>query len=220
MVRSICKWIVFKLIYPVFYYVGCSRKVQGDKIIFVENHGERLSGDFALLYDAVKQENYNIHVHYLKVSSSSWGTVVIRTIGLIWDMATAKCIFLSESNSVFGAFAIRRDTKLVQLWHACGAFKKWGYSVADKTFGDDAKALDTYPGHRNYDLVSVSGEAVCWAYEEAFGLPKDSGIVKPFGVSRTDVYFSEAKRQRGRFPFGKTEFSNQRTQGDFVCPHV
>lgn len=196
MIRSICKWIVFKLIYPAFYYAGCGRKVQRDKIIFVENHAERLSSDFVLLYNAAKQKKYNVSVHYLQVSSSSWGTVIIRTLGLIWDMATAKCIFLSESNSVFGAFVLRRNTKLVQLWHACGAFKKWGYSVADKTFGDDAKALETYPGHRNYDLVCVSGEAVCWAYEEAFGLQKDSGIVKPLGVSRTDVYFSETKRKQ------------------------
>lgn len=199
MIRSICKWLVFKLIYPAFYYAGCCRKVREDKIIFVENHAERLSGDFILLYNAAKQKNYNISVHYLKVSSSSWGTVIIRTLGLIWDMAVAKCIFLSESNSVFGAFVLRKNTKLVQLWHACGAFKKWGYSVVDKAFGDDAKALETYPGHKNYDLVSVSGEAVCWAYEEAFGLQKDSGIVKPLGVSRTDVYFSETRRQQAYF---------------------
>lgn len=196
MLKSICKWIVFKWIYPVCYYVGRLRSIRFRKIVFVENHAEQISDNFLLLYNLLKQKNYDIHVHYLKVSASSWGRIIIRTIALIWDMSTARCVFLSESNSVFGAFTLRENTKLVQLWHACGAFKKWGYSVADKTFGDDKKTLDIYSGHRNYDLVSVSGEAVCWAYEEAFGLQEAPGIVIPLGVSRTDVYFSDKRKQQ------------------------
>ena len=84
---------------------------------------------------------------------------------------------------------MRKETQMVQVWHACGAFKKWGCSVADKTFGDSMKDLKQYSGHRNYTLVPVSGEEVCFAYEEAFGLEKDCHIVRPLGVSRTDVLF-------------------------------
>ena len=199
MIRRICKWIVFKWLYPVCYYLGSRRKIKQKKVIFVENHVEQMTNNFILLYNSLKQKNYNISVHYLRISVSSWGKIILRTVALIWDMSNAKCVFLSESNSVFGAFAMRKDTKLVQLWHACGAFKKWGYSVADKTFGDDKKTLDAYSGHRNYDLVSTSGKAVCWAYEEAFGLQKKPGIVKPLGVSRTDAYFSEDRRREAYF---------------------
>lgn len=195
MIRRICKWIVFKRLYPAFYYIGCCRRVHTDKILFVENHAEQLSDNFALLYDIVRQKDYDVRIHYLRVASSGWGSIILRTLSMIWDMTTARCVFISESNSAFGAFHLRKGTKLVQLWHACGAFKKWGYSVAEKSFGDDKKELDTFSGHRNYSLVSVSGQAVCWAYEEAFGLQDKPGIVMPLGVSRTDAYFSEARRQ-------------------------
>lgn len=206
MVRRICKWIVFKWLYPACYYIGSRRPVQTRKIIFVENHEEQLTDNFILLYEALEKKAYDIHVFYLKVSTSGWGAVIRRTLGLIWDMTTAECVFISESNSVFGAFSMRRETKLVQLWHACGAFKKWGYSVADKAFGDDRKTLDTYSGHRNYDLVSVSGQAVCWAYEEAFGLQKNSGVVKPLGVSRTDFYFNVDRKQQAHLRLAGLEF--------------
>lgn len=196
MIRRVCKWIVFKLLYPLCYYVGSIREVRPNKILFVENHAEKLSDDFILLKEKLLQRDYSISEHYLKVSTSSWGQVVCRSVRLIFDMTTAKCVFLNESNSLFGAFTTRKDTKLVQLWHACGAFKKWGYSVADKSFGDDREELDRFPGHKNYDLVPVSGEDVCWAYEEAFGLKGKPGIVKPLGVSRTDVYFEEEKKQQ------------------------
>lgn len=195
MIRCICKWIVFKWLYPVFYYIGCCRRVHTDKILFVENHAEQLSDNFMLLYEIVRQKDYDVRIHYLRVASSGWGSIILRTLSMIWDMATARCVFISESNSAFGAFHLRKGTKLVQIWHACGAFKKWGYSVAEKSFGDDKKELDTFSGHRNYGLVSVSGQAVCWAYEEAFGLQDKPGIVMPLGVSRTDAYFSEARRE-------------------------
>lgn len=195
MLKGICKWVVFKWMYPVIYFWGSLHRIYTEKIIFVETHAECLSDNYELLYNRLQQNGYDIHVHYLRVASSGWAHIVIRTSRLIWDMATASCVFLNESNSAFGSFSMRKGTKLVQLWHACGAFKKWGYSVSDKSFGDDKRTLDVYSGHRNYNLVPVSGEAVCWAYEEAFGLQDKTNIVKPIGVSRTDVYFDEKRKK-------------------------
>lgn len=195
MIRRICKWIVFKIVYPSVYFLGSRRKVKEDKLLFVENHSEEVSGDYLLLMERFREQHYDIRVHYLRVSSSVWTQVIKRTIALLWDMTTAKCVFLNESNSAFGAFSLRTETKLIQLWHACGAFKKWGNSVAEKEFGDSKKDLEQYSGHRNYSLVPVSGDAVCWAYVEAFGLESNPSVVKPLGVSRTDVYFSEERRQ-------------------------
>ena len=196
MISRICKWIVFKCIYPFVYFIGSRRKIDSKRILFVENHREKVSDDYCLLLAACEKQGYTVQVHYLKVSSSSWFEIIRRTIGMIWDMSIAVCVFLNESNSAFGAFRLRKETQLVQLWHACGAFKRWGYSVADKSFGDDKKTLDKYSGHRNYTLVSVSGEEVCWAYEEAFGLQEKPGVVQALGVSRTDVYFSKERKQQ------------------------
>ncbi len=196
MLRRICKWVVFKWMYPVVYFLGSLRRIYTKKVIFVETHAESLSDNYELLYNRLQRNGYDIHVHYLRVASSGWSHIIIRTVRLIWDMATARCVFLNESNSAFGAFSLRRGTKLVQLWHACGAFKKWGYSVSDKSFGDDKRTLDVYSGHRNYNLVPVSGEAVCWAYEEAFGLQGKPDVVRPLGVSRTDVYFDAKRKQK------------------------
>lgn len=210
MLRRICKWVVFKWMYPVVYFLGSLRRIYTKKVIFVETHAESLSDNYELLYNRLQRNGYDIHVHYLRVASSGWSHIIIRTVRLIWDMATARCVFLNESNSAFGAFSLRRGTKLVQLWHACGAFKKWGYSVSDKSFGDDKRTLDVYSGHRNYNLVPVSGEAVCWAYEEAFGLQGKPDVVRPLGVSRTDVYFDAKRKQKA---YGELSKLNLKIKG-------
>ena len=58
--------------------------------------------------------------------------------------------------------------------------------------------MKRYSGHRNYTLVPVSGNEVCFAYEEAFGLQKNRHIVRPLGVSRTDVLFDPDYLQRAK----------------------
>jgi len=203
MIIRTCKWIVFKVIYPLIYFFGSRRKIVPEKIIFVENHGTQLSNDYSLLFEELKNRRYLLQVHFLGMSTLSWGSIVRKTIALLWDLSTASCVFVNESNSALGAFTMRKDTKLIQIWHACGAFKKWGYSVADKSFGDDKKNLEMYSGHRNYHLVPVSGAEVCWAYEEAFGLQGRSDIIRPMGVSRTDVFFSEDKKAQAYESFYK-----------------
>ena len=179
MVKDAVKWIVFKIIYPVCYHIAALKSVSAEKIVFVENHQDTLSDNYQLLYNRLEELGYENHVHYLQMTKSNWGKIIVHTLQLILDMATARCVFINDSNSMFGSFTLRKETKLIQLWHACGAFKKWGYSVADKKFGDDKKTLDRYSPHRNYSIVPVSGKEVCWAYEEAFGLQKNSNIVVP-----------------------------------------
>ena len=43
--------------------------------------------------------------------------------------------------------------------------------------------------YKNLSLVTVSSPDVAWAYIEAMGLEDQKEIVRPTGVSRTDVYF-------------------------------
>ena len=76
----------------------------------------------------------------------------------------------------------RSETLAVQLWHSCGALKKFGYSTPDDI-------PPSYKGSvsRNIDLVTVSSPACVPVFEEAFRLKK--GVAQALGVCRTDVFF-------------------------------
>ena len=95
----------------------------------------------------------------------------------------ARCgvVFLTESYLPAYAVKPRPGTQVVQLWHGSGAFKKWGYSTLDKSFG---ASDNTVPMHNCYTLVPVSSPVVSPCYAEAFRC--DPGIIKPLGVPRTD----------------------------------
>jgi CDP-ribitol ribitolphosphotransferase / teichoic acid ribitol-phosphate polymerase len=84
------------------------------------------------------------------------------------------------------------SVRIVQLWHASGAFKTVGYSRVGK-----AGAPSPYSRiHKNYSYAIVSSEHDVPFYAEAFGLPESR--VVPTGIPRMDRFFDEDARAEGR----------------------
>ena len=85
----------------------------------------------------------------------------------------------------------RKDVRIIQLWHASGAFKTVGYSRAGKP-GDLNPFTRT---HKNYTAAIVSSEFDVPFYAEAFGIPEER--VVPTGIPRMDRFFDEEARAAG-----------------------
>ena len=190
--RAAYKYDTLKWVFPWKYRKHCKAPVQENKVIFIVNRKATLPNAMTYVHKVLEDSGkYDVHVHYLQHLTLRYRGVFKRTMALMEDMATAKFVFLDEATPDIGGFDKRPETKVVQLWHGCGAFKKFGFSTADKIFGGNAKEQKRYPMYHNFDLVCVSSPEVVWAYEEAMQL-EGQGLVKPVGVSRTDVFFDEA----------------------------
>lgn len=107
------------------------------------------------------------------------------------EMGTAKAVFVHESNSLMGYFDIRKETKVVQLWHGCGVFKKIGLSTSGKEHFKTQKTYEEYPEYNNYSIVTIASPELSWVFEEFMGIGKEEGIIQPVGVSRTDEFFDK-----------------------------
>lgn len=186
------RFYTLRILFPAIYKSAKTKTVDERKVVFVEVRMPDISDSFALLYNDLK-ENYNfkISTHFLRTSFVSRKEYIKRCKAMVADIADAKYVFLNESTNVIANLPIRKETVITQLWHACGAFKKFGMSTADLLFGDNRKTLEKYPYHKNYTHVTVSSQEVVWAYEEAMDLKKNSGVVKPVGTSRTDVFYDK-----------------------------
>ena len=196
--------------YPHLYRKNAKKPVNKNKVVFIEVRDTKISDNFELIYNKLKKEyKAKISVHYLRMGFSKRLENTRLSKAMVRDIADAKYVFLSDSSDVIGCLSMRSETVVTQLWHACGAFKKFGMSTAELIFGDDRKTLEKHPYHSNYTHVTVSSEEVVWAYEEAMSLQDKKGIVKPVGVSRTDVFYDEkyieSARERlyKKFPYAK-----------------
>ena len=104
--------------------------------------------------------------------------------------AAAKVIVLEDFYPQLHAAKLREDTKVVQLWHACGAFKMFGLSDIGKV----SHLEQSTKNHRSYSAAIVSSEAMVPFYSEAFGIAPE--CVLPLGVPRTDIFFDKGYRKR------------------------
>jgi CDP-ribitol ribitolphosphotransferase len=112
-----------------------------------------------------------------------------------YHLATARLFVVDDSFFPMYAITPRPGTTRVQVWHAAGAFKQFGYSVLDKSFGADEERLRLVPIHANYDLCLVSSAAAVEHYMDAFRMPRER-FTSSLGLPRVDVFFDESRRAR------------------------
>lgn len=185
-------YFVLKILYPSIYKKYSKRPVDENKVVFVEIRLPKLTNSFQIMYDILyANTDYDIHCHFLRNTFVPRPEYRARCKAMVKDIATAKYVFFDEATNVTGNFDIRPETVVTQLWHGCGAFKKFGFSTADAIFGASRKDMERYPFNRNYTHVTVSSPEVVWAYEEAMRYTPESGVVKPLGSSRTDIFYDK-----------------------------
>ncbi len=190
LLRRIHRYYRYKVYFPRIYNKYCEQPVKKNKIVFLEMRFDTLSSSMSHMYDVMERSGkYELSCSYVHFNFSRGQEFTENVRHFLEELATAECVILDEASIILSCLSLRKETKAINLWHGCGAFKKFGRSTADLRFGASASTLDKYPNYRNLSLVTVSSPEVIWAYEEAMNLPK--GIVQATGISRTDLFYDE-----------------------------
>ena len=197
--RKMRKHYRYKVYFPKIYSSYCNEPVQENKVLFLEMRFTKLSNSFQYLYKKLEESGeYDLKCSYIQFNFIRGREFTQRVNEMLKELATAKYVFVDDASLILSSIPLREETIAINLWHACGAFKKFGRSTAELKFGSSAATLDKYPNYGNLTHVTVSSPEVIWAYEEAMHLPK--GIVKATGVSRTDQFydkeFVESRKQK------------------------
>lgn len=184
------KSIFVKEFFPKIYEEE-SRKPVEHKVVFMER-GAKLSISLKYMRKYIKEHtDYEVKTFVLKVRAVSDEQYYKNAKDYIREAATAEAIFICTANDLMGHLKLRPETKYVQLWHGCGVFKKVGLSTIDKSFGKSAKSHKEYPVNTNYSYVTIASPELSWIFEESMGIDKESGVITPTGISRTDEFFDE-----------------------------
>lgn len=179
-IKNILKWILFHGIYAIYYRLQCCHGVEKDSVLFLDIRFLELCDSFWKLEEAYLRENKKtIHIFCLGESQISRKEYWKRCFTMLKHIARAELVYVDAGNSIISAIPLRKETKIVQLWHGCGAFKCFGYEAGLQE-----------PYYNNISLVSVSGKEVVDIYSRSMHIPKED--IMPVGVSRTDVFFDEA----------------------------
>lgn len=98
-------------------------------------------------------------------------------------LSTAKIIVVDDYFYPLYSKKIKKNQYYIQLWHAAGAYKKFGYSSLDRIDSNDIEFEKK--AHQQYTHIIASSKRVGDIYSEAFNQPRNK--VYDIGFPRTDM---------------------------------
>ncbi|MGN1328358.1 MAG: CDP-glycerol glycerophosphotransferase family protein [Eubacterium sp.] len=175
--------ILFSGIMSLLFLPYRRLKVQPNKVTFLTNRSERLTGNIkAVFFEMTKIPGIEINVLCKKGGVKSNIPNLFEFFKLY---ATSSVVFVDDYYHFLSYLKKKDDVTLIQLWHACGAFKTFGFS----RLGRDSYLRQSSPNHRQYNYVIVSSQDVIPYYAEGFGVAMEKVIA--LGSPRCDLLENE-----------------------------
>ncbi|MEW9078749.1 CDP-glycerol glycerophosphotransferase family protein [Terrisporobacter glycolicus] len=195
-IKQCIKMGVQNVLLPIVYKIYSRNPVNNSLVIFADAHHKEIPYSMKLMKDKFEDTNFKVEECYADYQSNSYIKVIYEMIRFMKLYATAKYVFICDNFLPVSSCKKRKDTVVVQLWHAGGILKKFAYDTDDDI-------PNYYKGNvfKNYDLVTVSDECCIPIYESAMKL--DKGVAKATGLSRTDSFFLDSHIQNCRKLFYK-----------------
>jgi CDP-ribitol ribitolphosphotransferase len=169
------------------------------RVVLATAHADSISGNLIWIRDAMRAREPDRRIVVLggRPGRGPWSYLdaAARAVQAGFHLATARLFVVDDYFFPMYVIRPRRGTTFVQVWHACGAFKRFGYSVLDRSFGADEEYVKAVRIHSNYDLCLVSAARFIPMYAEAFGQPAERFTAR-LGIPRTDLFFDRERVER------------------------
>ena len=184
---------IFKFILNIIYSIFKLFKTK-NRITFISRQSNNINVDFVLLGKKIKKEMPEYDVVYLCKTLDSG---LLNKIKYIFHMfkqmyfiATSKVVILDSYCIVISNCKHKKSLTVIQMWHAMGAFKKFGLSVINNNnervkYVDNKKLASVMNMHNNYDYIFASSQYCIKFFSEAFG--QDENKFRVYPLPRLDL---------------------------------
>lgn len=166
--------------------------INDNQVAFVSLESKVLMSDLKLIYDELSKEKEfklkTVLINYNKKNLINNFLYMLNCIKQIYVINTSKVVLITDNNYVISNFK-RPGVKVIQVWHATGAIKKFGNVIKRE-----------YP-IKNYDYVLANSEYWQVPYQEAFNVKKENVIVT--GMPRVDHLVDQNYRSKTKLALQK-----------------
>ncbi|SEO24528.1 CDP-ribitol ribitolphosphotransferase [Amphibacillus marinus] len=201
--------IVSNFFIRIVYNLSSLFPVVENRVVFASSRSDSLSGNLYYVFNELESRTETFECIFLleKFKSGFFNKVFyfLRMLKATFFLATSEFFFIDDYYYPIYVIKPRNKVKIIQLWHATGAFKKFGYSTIGKSFGPSEKYLNSVKIHSNYSYVTVSTKHIISYYAEAFDMPENK--IVSIGIPRIDFFFNSQEHEELKKRFFK-EYSN------------
>lgn len=207
---------LFYRLYALFFNLSRIFPVKQNRVAMVAPHNGGNGDSLGILKAFLeKKGGYDIvfiSTQDLKIDFSSVSAIIkscLKAAGFFTlkakALATSKFVFLNDNFMPMASLKFSKDTVITQLWHAEGAFKRFGLSapLTDEVREREKKCS------QNLTYVVCTSKNVVPIYAQAFGV--DESKILPIGSPRTDrLFICDSKALREEFDRKHPECSGKK----------
>lgn len=177
----LCQHIIF----PFIYFVNKFRPIDKKLVILADAHHEKCPEYMTYLRAKLMETDMKVEECFFNINTIGKWEAFKQMISFMAKYPTASAVVVCDYFLPVASCNKKKRTRVVQLWHGCGALKKFGYNSKEDI-------PEGYHGNvnKNYSMVTVSGEATIKHFETAMILGAEN-VIKPIGVSITDRLYDE-----------------------------
>lgn len=190
------KELIYSVYALLFNLSALLFKVKKNRVALVSMHNEGFNDALGSVFEQLKKEDKYDFVFIsrqdLEIKLSNVPKVLSFFLIKSRKLATSKYIFLNDNFLPLSKLKLNKESLVIQLWHAEGVFKKFGFAVKqeEKVRQREKKA------NEKTDYVICSSKAVVPFYAEAFGVKENK--VLPLGSARTDYFFKKGNEEKAK----------------------
>lgn len=166
------------------------------RVALLSRQSSKMSLDFMMLADKLRDIDPHIEICACLSEPETKGirSFMGNTLRQLKLAQTSSVVVVDGYVPAVSVPAKRDGVTVVQMWHALGALKKFGYQCLDTPYGRSSDSARILKMHRNYDYVIAGGPWAVEAFSRAFGC--DEERIRVLGLPRIDYLVSDAFSQQ------------------------
>ncbi|MGI6722069.1 MAG: CDP-glycerol glycerophosphotransferase family protein [Anaerovoracaceae bacterium] len=180
-----------KIIYA-FIKLAPTRK----KITFISRQSNRPSIDILTLQKALRERHPEYEIVLLPKKMDNKLAYIPHMFTQMRHIATSRVVLLDSYCIVISLLHHKSDLQVVQMWHAIGSMKKFGYAMVGKEEGRDPDIARILKMHRGYDKILISSMSFIKDYQEGFDM--DPATVVEIPLPKADLLTDPAYKEKKR----------------------
>ena len=186
--------LVLSAWYGFAYHVFGPKK----RIVCLSRQSNTVPVDFTLIDSYVRAHYPDFDVVVLAKTLDSPISYIPHMFRQVFEIATSSAVILDSYCIVVSLLNETIKAPVVQMWHAMGNMKRFGYAALDEPEGRTSDVARLMHMHEGYDSVVISSMAFIDDYVAGFNVSPE--IVFECPLPKTDLLLSDEirKTERGR----------------------
>jgi len=167
-----------------------------NKIVYISRQFNNPTLDFILLEKEINRLDNTIKNVMLtrRIENGFFNSILymLHMLKQMYHVATSKVVIVDSYCIVVSVLEHKEETKIIQLWHALGAIKKFGYQTIGKISGASESIANIMCMHRNYNYILCSSNETAKYYLEAFNAEENK--IRYMAMPRVDYLLQEKNK--------------------------